>query len=230
MSLFTYLLIILIIFIFLYYFFYSNKHKMTSKVNDAQQAVTISPTTVNYDKTENSNTNNFCYSVWFYVKDWNYNYGDTKVLFSRGKSPKVVIDKYQNNITTEMEVFSGSSSDDTMSYKCTINNIPVQKWVNLTISVTNRTLDTYLDGKLVKTCMLPGVPKVNMSSPLILTPDGGFSGYTSKLQYWTTSCSPQKAWDIYKDGYGGGFMNFFEKLKLKISFMENDVEVNSVTV
>ena len=42
-----------------------------------------------------------------------------------------------------------------------IVNVPIQRWVNIFISVFGRTLDVYLDGKLVKTGILPSIAKVN---------------------------------------------------------------------
>ena len=29
------------------------------------------------------NTSNFTYSIWFYIDDWNYRYGEPKVIFGR---------------------------------------------------------------------------------------------------------------------------------------------------
>lgn len=241
-KMYIYIGLLVVIVIVLYRYVFSKKHKLTNYTLDGQTETQISADTLNYDSSANTNSSNFCYSVWFYIQDWNYKYGDPKTLFSRGgKSesdnpcPMVNFDSYQNNLTVLMSIYPGSSSSNgdtsqTTIHKCSISNIPIQKWTNLTISVLNRTLDIYLDGKLVRTCVMPGVPRVNSNTPLFLTPNGGFSGHTAKLQYWPTSCEPQRAWDIYKDGYGGGVLNLFEKLKLKISFMENNVEVNSLTV
>jgi hypothetical protein len=50
------------------------------------------------------------------------------------------------------------------------DNVPVQKWVNLIISVYGRSLDVYIDGKLAKTCLLPGVANVNNKSDIYVNP------------------------------------------------------------
>ena len=52
------------------------------------------------------NTSNFTYSIWFFVDDWNYRYGEPKVIFGRmttgsGKKepcPSVTLGPIQNNI------------------------------------------------------------------------------------------------------------------------------------
>ena len=77
---------------------------------------------------------------------------------------------------------------------------------------------------------MPGVAKVNQNSPLYITPKGGFAGWTSKLQYWNSATDPQKAYNIYKSGYGASSMGFLGKYSVKISVMQGDVEKNSITI
>ena len=60
-------------------------------------------------------------------------------------------------------------------------NVPLQKWVNLIISLYGRTLDVYIDGKLVRTCVLPGVAQVNPDADILVTPMGGFQWMDIKL-------------------------------------------------
>ncbi len=239
MSVIVYIGAIIILFIMLYFFFFKKNHKMTSSVSDAKNEIQIQPGKLNYNtSSSNTSSTNFCYSIWFYIKDWNYSYGDSKILFTRSQAnngndacPSVVIDRFTNNLVVNTAVYSGTSSDSgTSIHTCKVDNIPVQKWINLTVSVMNRSLDIYLNGKLTRTCILTGVPKTNSNDSLYITPGGGFSGWTSKMLYWPDACNPQKAWNIYKEGYGGGFLNLFERLKIKVTVLENNIEKNSVTL
>jgi len=50
------------------------------------------------------------------------------------------------------------AESDTNVHSCVVDNISIQKWVNIIVSLYNLTLDIYIDGKLVRTCILPGVP------------------------------------------------------------------------
>ena len=63
-----------------------------------------------------------------------------------------------------------------------------------------RSLDVYIDGKLVKTCLLPGVAKMDPKAPLQLCPDGGFDGYISRASFYNTSITQDMARDIYYKG------------------------------
>jgi hypothetical protein len=118
-----------------------------------------------------------------------------------------------------------------MVHRCAVANVPIQKWVNLLVSVYSRSMDIYLDGKLVRTCLLPGVAKIDANAPAYITPNGGFSGWTSKFQYFADSCDPQKAWNIYEAGYGASMLsNLFGKYTVKVSLMEGNTEDSSISI
>jgi hypothetical protein len=190
------------------------------------------------------NTSNFTYSIWFFIDDWNYRYGEAKVIFGRMTSgsgdrepcPSVVLGPIVNNITVSLAVFPGldevpESGDNFIVHNCPVANVPIQRWCNIFISVYGRTLDLYLDGKLVRTCVLPGVAKIDANAPVYITPMGGFSGWTARFQYWPEASDPQKAWDIYKAGYGGSLLgSLFGKYSIRVSLMEGDTEESSWTI
>lgn len=187
------------------------------------------------------NSSNFTYSIWFYIEDWNYRYGEPKVIFGRMTSgsgekepcPSVVLGPIQNNIIVSLAVYPGldevpEDGNNFIVHNCPVANVPVQRWCNVLISVYGRTLDLYLDGKLVRTCVLPGVAKIDSSAPVYITPMGGFSGWTSRFQYWPDASDPQQAWNIYKAGYGGSLLgSLFGKYTVKVSLMEGDTEESS---
>ena len=208
-----------------------------------QTMQTIEPSDLASSSTSGS-TSNFTYSIWFYIDDWNYRYGEPKVIFGRMTTgtgqkepcPSVTLGPLQNNIIVSLAVYPGldEQPDEGTNYivhNCGISNVPIQRWCNFLISVYGRTLDIYLDGKLVRTCVLPGVAKIDANAPVYVTPMGGFSGWTSRFQYWPDATNPQKAWDIYKAGYGGSLLSsLFGKYTIKVSLMEGDTEESSFEI
>jgi hypothetical protein len=198
-------------------------------------------------------SSNFAYSVWFYVNDWNYRYGKPKVIFGRMGSksttgagsvdgisgldpcPAVVLGAVENNIAVSLGCYPGvnqqptTAGGNTIVHTCGITNIPIQKWVNLIVSVYGRTMDLYIDGKLVRTCLLPGVASVNNNADIYVTPAGGFDGWTSKLQYYPNSLNPQDAWNIYTKGYSS-WGSMFNSYQVEISLVENGQTQSSVTI
>lgn len=221
---------------------------------------------------------NFTYSIWFYVQDWNYRYGEIKVLFGRmgsssfgGSStttttvssesaeclvyassapeeytdeesyaidslgaspcPLVTLGALSNDLSVSLSVFSPSMPGGTTTFTCDVPNVPIQKWVNVITSVYGRSLDIYIDGKLVKTCVLPGLANINANANVYITPDGGFSGWTSKFQYYPNATDPQTAFNIYKAGYGSSFLtSTLSNYQVKVSFLENGNQTSSLTI
>jgi hypothetical protein len=186
-------------------------------------------------------SSNFAYSVWFYVNDWNVRYGEKKVIFGRGKintnsghfntnCPKVALDAVENNVIVTIDCFSGTSSNSISSANSySVTNVPIQKWVNLVVSVFGTTMDLYLDGKLVRTCLLPGVVNIDNDADIHVTPAGGFAGWTSKLQYYPNSLNPQEAWNIYTQGYSN-WSSMFSAYQIQMSVLENGSATSSVTI
>ena len=198
---------------------------------------------------------NFAYSVWFYVNDWNYRYGEPKVVFGRMGSlsdasggsisgvsgldpcPSVVLGAIENNLIVSLGCYPGVNEQPTtpggktVIHNCMVSNIPIQRWVNLTLSVYGRTMDLYIDGKLVRTCLLPGIANINNNADIYVTPKGGFNGWTSNLQYYPNSLNPQEAWNIYAKGYGGGLLsNLFGSYQVEVSLIQNGTTQSSVTI
>jgi hypothetical protein len=204
--------------------------------------------------TNGSNTpsSNFAYSIWFYVNDWNYRYGEPKVIFGRMGSkststssqiqgvsgndpcPAVVLGAIENNIRISLACYPGINQQpttpggNTVIKTCTVTNVPIQKWVNLTMSVYGRTMDIYLDGKLVRTCLLPGIASVNANADVYVTPSGGFDGWTTKFQYYPSPLNPQQAWNIYAQGYSS-WLSMFSTYQVSISLVENGNTQSSIT-
>lgn len=228
-------IVILIILYIVASYYFKKTAKLTSlKVATEKQEIKA------IDLPGNKNSSNYTYSVWFNVEDWNYRFGEKKTILERkgqDKQPKpsIVLGGVENNIIISIACYPDSKSADASGvaivHRCIVRNVPLQSWVNLIISLYGRTLDIYMDGKLVRTCMLPGVAKTSSDDNILITPDGGFKGWTSKIQYWNDSTNPQQAYDIYKSGFGGSvFGSMFNTYSMKFSFMENNKEKSSFEI
>jgi len=213
-----------------------------SNLVSAQSMQTIAATSL-ATSNSSSGTSNFTYSIWFFIDDWNYRYGESKIIFGRmimgqttpAPCPTVMLGAVENDIMVSLAVYPGLDETPTTTKTstvstCAISNVPIQRWCNLLVSVYGRTQDLYLDGKLVRTCVLPGVAKIDSSAPVYITPNGGFSGWTAKFQYWAASTDPQQAWNIYNAGYGSSVLGqLFGKYTVKIALLEGDREESSFT-
>ena len=244
--------IVIIVFILMFIKYMILDPHVLQNTQSAQTASIINATSLATNST-NVPSSNFAYSVWFYVNDWNYRYGEPKVIFGRMGSnsasasgsisgvsgldpcPAVVLGAVENNVSVSLGCYPGIDQEpttpggNTVVHTCSVANVPIQKWVNLITSVYGRTMDLYIDGKLVKTCLLPGVACVNNNANIYVTPSGGFAGWTSKLQYFPNSINPQEAWNIYSKGYSS-WSSMFYSYKIQLALVENGTTQGSVTL
>ena len=223
----------LVIIYFVVSYFFKPAVTLTSQYNAEKKqsiASSIIPSNI---------TSNYTYSVWFYVNDWNYKFGEEKIILDRHDEtsffPKISLGKIQNDLQIQIAYYkslnNNSNSAELGNSHCNVLNIPLQKWVNVIITTYGKTLDVYMQGKLVKTCVLPGVPYIDNEKDLSVTPSGGFNGYTAKFQYLGNSINPEQAYDIYKAGYGGSvFGDLFNKYKIKVSYLKDNEEKGSIEI
>jgi len=73
-----------------------------------------------------------------------------------------------------------------MNNDIVITNMPINKWFNVVIRLTNDTLDVYINGRLTKRVVMSSVPNQNYDDVYICS-GGGFNGYVSDLKYFNSS-------------------------------------------
>jgi len=139
----------------------------------------------------------FSYSVWIYIQDWTRGWknifvkGDTSENSSR--APGLWLYPDSNALHARINTFASPNEG------CDIKNIPLQKWVHITYILNNRTVDIYIDGKLERSCVLRGVPKLN-DEPVHVCDKGGFFGKISNLVYFRYAMKPDEVYNIYSKG------------------------------
>jgi hypothetical protein len=157
---------------------------------------------------------------WMYVQDWNYGYGKDKDVVKRSDStngavvnPHITLHPTDNTLRVAVSIFpateggsskaqpapaghSGSSED---VFNCDVPNIPLQSWFSVGVTVFGRNLDVYIDGKLVKSCFLSGVPKPSVGD-INLTSNGGFSGRICGFNHYPKMLTPSDTSAFYSAG------------------------------
>jgi hypothetical protein len=100
---------------------------------------------------------------------------------------------------------------------CDLPEINLQRWVNIVVAVNGKTVDSYLDGKLVRSCVLPNNFKVDAGgySANILS-YGGFGGQIANTSMFDAALNPEAIYKNYMAGpepittIVGWFAHFFE--------------------
>jgi len=209
------------------------------------------------------NEGEYSFSSWIYIDDWNYKNGSKKHIlyhtndlsaYTAGTSDtdstgagfnidqdadddlniSMYLDENKNDLHTMLNV-RDSSTDSSNKEIITIENINLQKWVNIIFTVNNRTIDIYINGKLVKTKTFENLIDVpNFSkNHLFITPYDkdsadlpGFGGYISKIRFYPYFVSPRQAWNIYYNGFGDILESSLNKYGLHLTFLEDNKETN----
>ena len=134
------------------------------------------------------------------------------------------------NVDTYNQYMNGmnSASPDSNPIElpsCDVMEIDLQRWIHLTISVNGRVVDVYMDGKLIRSCVLSDLPIASQDKPQAITLGGplGFSGYFGTTQFSGSALSPDKINALYQAGpYPGvdtGFLGFLaNKIGIKLQY------------
>lgn len=167
----------------------------------------------------------------------------------------ISLDKFDNNLFIDVKTFQTDdcNSDGDQSNKLytryKVENIPIQKWNCLTISVDTLLMDVYLDGKLYSSFILPSTFDNNETQ----NPDGnhiylgnlvessvgqsgndvniGFQGFITRIRFEPNAINTQEALNIYKAGINKSLVSsIFNKYSLKVSFLEYNKEKGSFSI
>lgn len=158
---------------------------------------------------------------WMYIKDWDYKYGQSKVVLRRTDpsasgvyGPEISLAPNENTLEVKVALFpndpnasqrsepapsnqGGSATGD--GFTCKVENVPLQSWFAVSVTVFQRNLDIYLNGKLVKSCVLPGVPRP-VAGDIQVGPEGGFSGTVCDVYSYAKGLVPSDALAFYTQG------------------------------
>lgn len=200
-------------------------------------------------------------SFWMYISSWDYRAGlaksvlqilDTKAtnysLLTTALYPnenRLMVRVHteasgsgidytlNSNYDNLMNGKQGMTNDAIESPMCDIQDIDLQRWINITISINGRIMDVYYDGKLNRSCVLPDIPMAPESGVQVVATGkkGGFGGKISGIQFFAYPLTPDRIYAIYQAGPKGpaGFIGFLaEKLGIKLTYSGKEGEQQSL--
>jgi hypothetical protein len=140
---------------------------------------------------------------------------------SGSAAPNINIESGLQHLMTQKT--SMAMFEDTVSTSCEVKDVPLQRWVCITIVSSGRVLDIYMDGKLTRSCVLDSVVQVPRGNlKLRLGEYGGFGGRYSSVQMWSQQLTPDVIYGIYMMGPTQAQHNIFTDvskwLNINVSF------------
>ena len=216
-----------VVIIFLLYllisFYRSSETVLTETANLSQ---TIPPIEI----TNSSGSSSYAYGIWIFVSNWDSN--KTKTIFKRANNLTVSLDNASPILRAK---FTMDPVSDPVLEKDVIitDNMPLQKWVYITISVDGQYVDGYIDGKLVKSSRVISevnsevfIPKMPTSTAKMQLGDGdGFDASIARFKHWAHAVDPQTVWNSYLQGNGqGSWTSTLSDYGVDLSILRNNVE------
>ena len=126
----------------------------------------------------------FTYTGWILVKDFTYNYGRKRLIFSKGDCPGLYLDTTSNSLLVTIQTFADTPES------ILIPNIPAGKWVHFAIVVDQDSVDIYINGVIRQHHSLLQLPKQNDAGIVMGSSSAaGWDGVLANLQYTPRSLS-----------------------------------------
>lgn len=143
----------------------------------------------------------FTWSIWIFVNN-DKTYSTYRHIFSKGNpeqyakayipgnpdpaktgmmypnnAPGLYLAPGSNTLVLVMNTF------DSIDEEIEIENLPLNKWVNVIIRVKDKTIDLFTNGIITKTKQFTSPPRQNYDNVYMHLNDG-YSGFSSNLWYW----------------------------------------------
>jgi hypothetical protein len=150
-----------------------------------------------------------------FISDWNYRFGSDKDVLKRVApnnasihNPRIFLSPTDNTLNVQVSLYSNDSeagaaspgADTTGdSQTCSVENVPLQTWFSVSVTIFQRNMDIYINGRLVKSCVLNGIPKPAVGD-IILNDNGGFSGSLCNVNYYNGMLGPEDAKTFHAKG------------------------------
>lgn len=148
----------------------------------------------------------FTWSTWIFLNSIDnssgykhvFNKGNMAVdkhgIVSPNNAPGLYITPGYRGLYIVMNTFESPTDEHIL-----IEDIPIQKWINVIIKVQNKNFDVYINGRLTKRRVLNNVVKQNYDN-VNVSLNGGFNGYLSQLTYYNRAIGVAQIQDIVYNG------------------------------
>ena len=201
----------------------------SSKVISSSQDGTVTTVIKSKDINDGQSTMPYSWTVWLYVDKMNFIKGGAKYIFIRQNGPYVFLDPKKNDIRISFKTkksainMGNKKTGPTTPFEVKIENIPMNKWFHMGLIVNTNEVETYLNGRLVKTSLLTDLSLLDSAGDVSVNPLGGFIGKIQSLNFYATAIQPQTVYFNYRKEKG---LQSTSKWKKSLSNIENKIENN----
>jgi len=162
----------------------------------------------------------FTYSCWLYINNMIYQAGKRKHIFHKGSDKFGAQDAWRaeggDEINTQQMAFPNNSPGlflhedknelivamntfNNVLEEIKIPNIPMQKWINVSIRVHNLNMDVFINGDLAVRHIFSAPVKQNYGD-VFMSANNGFDGLMSGLRYFNSALSGTDIKSLIREG------------------------------
>ena len=217
---------IVLIFVLYYFLNRSGTAVLSNKLD-----LSTPQTAVPIDKIPDPSSRKYSYEMWMYVFNFQ---GSNQYIISRAS----VADATKKNIGIRLD---GSSPKLMLDYTATAtgtpsvqksvsitDNFPLQTWAHIIVSVDDKYIDVYMNGKLIKSIQ---DANIDTPSPTAIIEYGVTNCYLAKLSRTSMATDPQTAWNSYTAGNGENPMaKYLSSFGLTMTLQKNNQDYSKVTL
>ena len=144
----------------------------------------------------------FTYSMWLYIRNipenalWNSSYRYKKNIIKRYGSPNIKYIPYTNILIVEIS-YRDENNEITL-YSIQVKALKLQKWNHLVVTLNGRLTSIYIDGKIIKTQLIPSIPFIYNKNMFVGDKVNDFNGFISRAIYYNTPLSYKEILKLYK--------------------------------
>ena len=213
-------IVLLLVIYILYKVLDEKSRSVASKMN-----LKVSNQSVAVENTGKADSTRYYISTWIYVN----NLADI--------AAGTPIYKLENSSTTTTYLELLLTSSAVLNYKIMdtqpnqqpytiMSNFPLQKWVNIIISVDNDIVDLYIDGKLIRSHKVEnGIQQITKTGTNIIF-GSPVDAYLAKMERQPKAMDPTNAWNKYMEGNGGNyFSRMFANYGGNFTLTKDDLDV-----
>lgn len=146
--------------------------------------------------------NKFTYSLWIYINnlpensEWETNVNYKKSILFRYGSPN--INYYPKEHRIQVQMTYKDNLNEINYYNIDLNNLQIQYWNHLIISLDNRYIDIYINGKRYTSVFLENTPFIFNRNLYIGEKNNNFNGYLHKVKYFNYNFNEYNVKKIYE--------------------------------
>ena len=196
------LAVILVIILWYVYTIYNSAPTVASNIDLSTTQLAITG-----DQIKGGTSATYAIGCWLYVKSMPSSAIDIFQYVVNTTSKETIfgltLDKSTPTLTAK--IASGTSTQNPKTVTIT-NNLPIQTWVHVVVSVSSTYIDTYLNGKLVQSTPFENpftttdYPADNKNGPTFVS--NTCPVIITGLSRWNTPLDPQTVWNYYAQGNG----------------------------